>query len=98
MKVGGEFQKLIVALTFFSGALTVTSGMPEGVPLPSVLAELLAQPAAESTASRSSTTLILTRGVLLRSRRGFQAQRSVESRANYVCNNLLFAFTIQLAT
>jgi hypothetical protein len=63
----GEFQKLMVALTFFSGALTVTSGMPEGVPLPSVLAELLAQPTAESTASRSSTPLILTRGVLLRS-------------------------------
>jgi hypothetical protein len=65
----------MVALTFFSGALTVTSGMPEGVPLPSVLAELLAQPTAESTASRSSTTLILTRGVLLRSRGAFQAQR-----------------------
>jgi hypothetical protein len=58
----------MVALTFFSGALTVTSGMPEGVPLPSVLAELLAQLTAESTASRSSTILILTRGVLIRSR------------------------------
>ena len=65
-----QFQKWIVALTFFSGASTVTSGMPVGVPLPSVLAELLAQPAAESTASRSSTTLILTR-VLLYSRGRF---------------------------
>jgi len=46
--------------------------MPESVPLPSVLAELLAQPTAESTASRSSTTLILTR-VLLRSRRRFSS-------------------------
>ena len=44
--------------------------MPEGAPLPSVLAELLAQPGAESTASRSSTTLILT-GVLLDSRGRF---------------------------
>jgi hypothetical protein len=46
--------------------------MPEGVPLPSVLAELLAQPTAESTASRSSTTLILTR-VLLYSRGHFSS-------------------------
>jgi hypothetical protein len=50
----GDFQKLIVALTFFFGASTVTFGMP-------LLVELLAQPTAESTANRSSTTLILTR-------------------------------------
>ena len=76
MKVGGEFQKLIVALTFFSGALIVTFGIPEGVALPSESAALLAQPTAESIASRSSATLILTRGVLLRSRGTFQAQRA----------------------
>jgi hypothetical protein len=71
----GDFQKLIVALTFFSGASTVTFGMPESVPLPSVLVELLAQPTAESTISRSSTTLILTRGILLRSRGALQPRR-----------------------
>jgi hypothetical protein len=46
--------------------------MPGSAPLPSVLAELLAQPSAESTASRSSTTLTLTR-VLLRSRGRFSS-------------------------
>ena len=78
----GRFQKRMVALTLFSGKSTPNSGMPECVPLPSVLAELLAQPAAESTASRSSITLIVTR-VLLRSRRRFSsAEKAHGSRAN----------------
>jgi hypothetical protein len=78
----------MVALTFFSSALTVTFGMPEGVPLPSVLAELLAQATTESTATRSSTTLILTRGVLLRSRALFKRKEGARSLTNYVCNNV----------
>src|SRR2546430_17140142 len=52
-----EFQKRTVALTFFSGESNVTSGIPEAVPLPSVLGELLAQPTVESIASRSSRTV-----------------------------------------
>ena len=63
-----DFQKLIVALTSFFGVSTVTFGLSESTPFPSVLLELLAQPTAESTVSRSSTTLILIRGILLRSR------------------------------
>jgi hypothetical protein len=64
-----EFQKLMVALTFFSGTLAVTVGRFEDFSLASVLVELLAQPAAESSASRSTTTLILTRVFLRRQRR-----------------------------
>jgi hypothetical protein len=64
----GEFQKLMVALTFFSGALTVTSGTPEGVPPRPMLAELLAQPTAESAANRSSASLIRICGVAPRIR------------------------------
>jgi hypothetical protein len=71
----GEFQKLMVALTFFSGALTVTSGTPEGVPPRPMLAELLAQPTAENAADRSSASLIRICGVVPCSRGAFQPQR-----------------------
>jgi hypothetical protein len=90
-----QFQKWIVALTFFSGASTATSGMPEGVPLPSVLAELLAQPAAESTASRNSTTLILT-GVLLNSRGRFSSADKARGEPGKLgLNNIRDAFRSQ---
>ena len=75
-----EFQKLMVALTFFSGTLTVTFGVSEGFALASVLAELLAQPAVKSTASRSSVTLILTRA-LLRSQRRFSSAEKARGKS-----------------
>jgi hypothetical protein len=57
--------------------MTVISGTPERVPLPSGLGELLAQPTGESTGSSSRRrSLILTRGVLLRSLGAFQVRRS----------------------
>jgi hypothetical protein len=63
-------------LNLLSRRMTVISGTPERVPLPSGLGELLAQPSGEGTASRSSRSLILTRGVLLRSLGAFQVRRS----------------------
>ena len=71
-----KFQKVMVALTFFCGALTVTSGMPEGVPPRPVLTKLLAQPTAESTSNRSSASLLLICGVVIAHSRRFSTVKT----------------------